>query len=188
MKLYFYYGTMGSSKTANALMTKFNMEEHGNKVLLLKPSIDTRDGETIIRSRAGLEAESILVYPDSDIKDILSNYSGKYNGIIVDECQFLTEAQIDQLRETNEPMFIMCYGLKTDYMGKLFEGSKRLLEVSDSIREIKSMCPCGKKAIMNARYDKNGNIIYNGGQIDIGGDDMYRALCYDCWKKGKVSL
>lgn len=188
MKLYFYYGVMGSSKTANALMTKFNMEEHGKSVVLLKPSIDNRDGEKIIKSRVGVEAEALLVHLDSKISDVLKQYKKKYDVIIVDEAQFLTESQVDQLRETTDAMFIMCYGLKTDYMGKLFEGSKRLIELSDSIREIKSMCPCGKKAIMNARYDKDGNIIYEGGQINIGGDDMYKALCYDCWKKGKVNI
>ncbi len=184
MKMYYYYGVMGCSKTANALMAKFNFEEHGKKVLLIKPSIDDRDGKTLVKSRAGLSSEAVVIKPSESVKQVLQSLDTKYEIIIVDECQFLTEAQVDELRcMGNELMSVMCYGLKTDYMGKLFEGSKRLLEVADSFREIKSMCHCGKKAVMNARY-RNGKIIYEGEQIDIGGNDKYKALCFDCWNNG----
>lgn len=186
MKLYYYYGVMGSSKTANALMTKFNMEEHGRKVFLLKSSLDNRDGKSIIKSRAGLSAEAELVHPDTDIKELYQLKAKDCDVIIIDEVQFLSANQIDSLRNLNNVASIMCYGLKTDYMGKLFEGSKRLLEIADSIREIKSMCPCGKKAIINARYREDGSIVYSGQQIDIGGNEKYQALCYDCWVKGKI--
>lgn len=188
MKMYFYYGVMGSSKTANALMVKFNLEEHGKRVALLKPSVDNRDGDTLIKSRIGVQSDAVLVYPDSVISDILEGYENSCDVVIVDEAQFLSKQQVDQLRDLDHIMAVMCYGLKTDYMGNLFEGSKRLLELSDSIREIKSMCPCGKKAIINARYSEDGTIIYEGNQIDIGGDDKYKSLCYDCWKKGSVNL
>lgn len=186
MKLYFYYGVMGSSKTANALMTKFSMEEHDNKVLLLKPSIDNRDGITTVKSRVGIYADALLIREDDSIKNVINNFDD-FNIIIVDEAQFLRKSQIDELRDIvdDDIASVMCYGLKTDYMGNLFEGSKRLFEIADSIREIKSLCPCGRKAIMNARYVGN-KIIYLGDRIDIGGDDKYKALCYKCWKEGNL--
>lgn len=186
MKLYFYYGVMGSSKTANALMKKFNFEEHGRKVALVKPSIDTRYGEKIVKSRMGLECEALLISREDTVLDVLGE-NHNFDIIIVDEAQFLTTSQVNELRElADNGVMVMCYGLKTDYMGKLFEGSKRLLEVCDTIREIQSMCSkCSKKAIINARY--NGDkIIYDGNQIDIGGNDKYVALCYKCWSEGKV--
>lgn len=185
MKMYFYYGVMGSSKTANALMTKFNFEEQGKKVILLKPSIDNRDGSTVVRSRIGISSNALLIEQNGKIKDTLA-CEKDYDMIVVDEAQFLTELQVNELRElVDEGVFVRCYGLKTDYMGKLFEGSKRLLEISDSIREIKSMCICGRKAIMNARV-QDGKILYSGDQIDIGGNEKYRALCYQCWKSGYI--
>lgn len=185
MKMYFYYGVMGSSKTACALMKKFSFEEKNRKVALIKPSIDNRDGDKIVKSRIGLFCEAFTVSSNESIMKIF-NSNDKFDVIIVDEAQFLTTNQVNELRKiTNNGIIVMCYGLKTDYMGNLFEGSKRLLEVSDSIREIQSMCKCGRKAIINARY--NGNkIIYNGQQIDIGGNDKYIPLCYQCWEKGII--
>ena len=185
MKMYFYYGVMGSSKTANVLMKKFNFEERGRKVVLLKPSIDNRDGETIVKSRIGLECKAVLIGKDESVKKILKDLEN-VDVVIVDEAQFLSKAQVEELRDiTNSGTLVMCYGLKTDYMCNLFEGSKRLLELSDTIRELPSMCRCGRKAIINARY--NGNeIIYHGGQIDIGGTDKYVPLCHQGWIKGKI--
>lgn len=183
--MYFYYGVMGSSKTATALMKKFSFEEKNRKVVLIKPSIDNRDGKTVVKSRIGLACEAITVSPKEKIETALANFT-PIDVIIVDEAQFLTAAQVDELRElTNTGIMVMCYGLKTDYMGKLFEGSKRLIELADSIREIQSMCKCGRKAIINARY-KDGKILYDGQQIDIGGNDKYIALCHQCWKKGSI--
>lgn len=186
MKMYYYYGVMGSSKTASALMKKFSFEEHGRKVALIKPSIDNRDGETLLKSRMGLAASAITVGPSDSIKKAIQK-NGTFDIVIVDEAQFLAKAQVDELRSiVDSGTLVMCYGLKTDYMGNLFEGSKRLLEVADTIREIPSMCICGRKAIINARY--NGEkIIYDGEQIDIGGNDKYIALCHQCWKKGKLN-
>ncbi len=186
MKMYFYYGVMGSSKTAIALMKKFSFEEHGKKVVLLKPSTDTREGRIVVKSRIGLSCEALVVSENESIMDLLMGQSG-YDIIIVDEAQFLNPSQVDELRDlTNSGIMVMCYGLKTDYMCKLFDGSKRLLEVADSIREIQSPCKCGRKAIVNAKY-QDGKIIYEGDQIDIGGNEKYTALCYQCWEKGKLS-
>jgi len=188
MKMYFYYGAMGSSKTANALMTRFSWEDKGKKVALLKPSIDNRDGVDIVKSRAGLMAQAILVYPNSKIRDVLPAPAEEYDNIIVDEAQFLTKAQVDELRDiVDKGTFVMCYGLKADFMGNLFEGSKRILELADSLREIVTMCPCGKKAIMNARYSGN-KILYEGEQVLVGGNESYIALCHRCYKKGYISL
>lgn len=184
MKMYFYYGVMGSSKTAIALMKRFNFEEHGRKVVLMKPSLDNRDGILTVKSRAGLSANAVLIDVDAKIKDVLNGLKD-VEVIIVDEAQFLSKSQVDELRYiVDHGVMVMCYGLKTDYMGNLFEGSKRILEIADTIREIPSMCECGRKAIMNARV-KNGKIIYEGSQIDVGGNDKYKALCHQCWTKDK---
>ena len=188
MKMYFYYGAMGSSKTANALMTRFSWEDKGKKVALLKPSIDNRDGVDIVKSRAGLMAKAILIYPDCKIKDVLDAPVEEYDNLIVDEAQFLSKVQVDELREiADNGTFVMCYGLKADFMGNLFEGSKRILELADSLREIVTMCPCGRKAIMNARYSGN-KILYEGEQVLVGGNESYIALCHRCYKKGTISL
>lgn len=188
MKLYFYYGAMGSSKSANALMTRFNFEDKGKKVALLKPSIDTRDGEDIIRSRAGLEAKAILIGPDKKIRDVLPESPAYYDNIIIDEAQFLTKAHVDELREiVDSGTMVMCYGLRADFQANLFEGSKRLFELADKIQEIVTMCPCGRKAIMNARY-VDGRVIYDGDQIVLGGNDCYIAMCHRCYMKGIVDV
>lgn len=183
-KLYFKYGAMGSSKTANALITKFNYEERGMKVWLIKPSIDNRDGEDIVRSRIGLEARAHIVTPDEDIYEQFKHYRD-YHVIIADECQFFTSSQIDQLRNIVDILDIpvLCFGLRTDFLTHLFEGSRRLFEIADSINEIKTICSCGNKAIVNARIDESGKVITSGGQILIGGNDFYVAMCHSCWKK-----
>ena len=186
-KLYFKYGAMGSSKTAQALITKYNYEENGLKVWLIKPSADTRDGKQILRSRIGLEAEVEVIPPDMDI---LARFDetrrGSCNVIIVDECQFLTERQIDELRaivnDRNVP--VMCFGLRTDFQTKLFPGSRRLMELADEIQEIKTMCDCGAKATVNARIDANGHIITQGAQVVLGGNDSYIAMCHKCYVRG----
>lgn len=188
MKMYFYYGAMGSSKTANALMTRFNWEDKGKKVALLKPSIDNRDGVDIVKSRAGLMANAILIYPDSTIQEVLPEPVETYDNLIVDEAQFLSKAQVEELRDiADNGTFVMCYGLKSDFMGNLFEGSKRILELADSLREIVTMCPCGKKAIMNARYS-GSRILYEGEQVVVGGNESYIALCHNCYKKGIIPM
>ena len=186
-KLYFKYGAMGSSKTAQALITKYNYEENDLSVWLLKPSADTRDGETILRSRIGLEAEVEIIPPETDVLQLFRDTRlGKCDVIIVDECQFLTQQQIDQLRsivdEHNIP--VMCFGLRTDFQTKLFPGSLRLMEVADTIQEIKTICDCGAKATVNARIDSTGHIITQGAQVVLGGNDSYIAMCHKCYIRG----
>ena len=186
-KLYFKYGAMGSSKTAQSLITKYNYEENDLSVWLLKPSADTRDGKSILRSRIGLEAEVEIVPPETDILELFrSTRLGKCDVIIVDECQFLTQEQIDQLRaivdEHNIP--VMCFGLRTDFQTKLFPGSLRLMEVADTIQEIKTICDCGAKATVNARIDSTGHIITHGAQVVLGGNDSYIAMCHKCYVRG----
>ena len=184
-KLYFKYGAMGSSKTANALITKFNYEERDMKVWLIKPSIDDRDGANIIRSRIGLEAAADVMTPDTDIFSLFEKSHNNCDVIITDECQFFTPEQIDQLRKIVDSYDIpvMCFGLRTDFLTHLFPGSRRLFEVADSITEIKTICSCGSKATVNARIDENGNVVTTGSQILIGGNDSYIAMCHKCWKK-----
>ena len=181
-KLYFKYGAMGSSKTANALITKFNYEERGMKVWLIKPSVDVRDGADVVRSRIGLSACAEIVTPEKDIFKEYEKHTDCHV-VIADECQFFTSAQIDQLRRIVDELDIpvLCYGLRTDFLTRLFEGSRRLFEVADSITEIKTICSCGKKAIVNARIDEMGKVVTEGGQILLGGNDSYVAMCHNCW-------
>lgn len=183
-KLYFKYGAMGSSKSANALITKFNYEERGMRVWLIKPSTDTRDGAGIIASRIGLSAKADIISHEESIIALLDKMSG-IDVIITDECQFFTPEQIDELREIvnfrNIP--VLCFGLRTDFMTHLFPGSRRLLEVADSITEIKTICSCGAKAIVNARIDSDGHVITSGSQVFIGGNDSYVAMCHKCWSR-----
>lgn len=182
-KLYFKYGAMGSSKTANALITKFNYEERGMRVWLIKPAMDTRDGVGTVCSRIGLSEEAYAVPREADLYETFRTQTD-YHVIIADECQFFTATQIDQLRRIVDEFDVpvLCFGLRTDFLTHLFEGSRRLFEVADSISEIKTICSCGKKAIVNARIDGDGRIVTEGGQILLGGNDSYIAMCHSCWK------
>ena len=181
-KLYFKYGAMGSSKTANALITKFNYEERGMKVWLIKPALDTRDGANAVTSRVGLTATAYAVSHDTEIFEEFSRLEG-YHVIIADECQFFTAEQIDALRRIVDKydVPVLCFGLRTDFLTHFFEGSRRLMEVADSISEIKTICSCGKKAVVNARIDEKGRVVTEGGQILLGGNDSYVAMCHSCW-------
>ena len=183
-KLYFKYGAMGSSKTAQALITKFNYEERGMSVWLIKPSTDTRDGAKMIRSRIGLTAEAEGIAPNDDIRARFDAI-GRRNVIIADECQFLTPQQVDQLRDIvdEEDVPVLCFGLRTDFLTKMFPGSARLFELADSITEIKTICECGSKATVNARIGPDGKVVTEGEQVLLGGNDTYLAMCHSCWKK-----
>ena len=186
-KLYFKYGAMGSSKTAQALITKYNYEENDLQVWLIKPSADTRDGATVLRSRIGLEAQCEVIPPEMDIEArYQESRKGSCDVIICDECQFLTPAQIDQLRQivNEEEIPVMCFGLRTDFLTKLFPGSLRLMELADEIQEIKTICDCGAKATVNARIDGNGHIVTQGAQVLLGGNDAYIAMCHKCYIRG----
>lgn len=176
---------MGSSKTAQALITKFNYEERGMKVWLIKPATDTRDGDDVIKSRIGLSHTCTAIAKDESVFDtFLNSYSG-VDVIIADECQFFTPEQIDDFRrivdECNIP--VLCFGLRTDFLTHTFPGSARLFEIADSIAEIKTICDCGTKAIVNARIDAEGRIVTKGRQVFLGGNDRYVAMCHKCWRE-----
>ena len=185
-KLYFKYGAMGSSKTAQALITKYNYEENEMQVWLLKPSADTRDGAATIRSRIGLQAECEIATPQQDIYErFRQSFAGNCDVVIVDECQFLTAQQIEQLRTivNDFSVPVLCFGLRTDFQTKLFPGSLRLMELADCIEEIKTMCDCGCKATVNARIN-DGYIVTEGEQVVLGGNDCYIAMCHRCYVQG----
>ena len=153
------------------------------RVWLIKPALDDRDGADAVRSRIGLEAQAQALAADTDIYTVFSEMKD-YHVIIADECQFFTTEQIDQLRAivNDFDVPVLCFGLRTDFLTHTFEGSHRLFEVADSITEIKTICSCGKKAIVNARIDGSGRVVTEGGQILIGGNDSYVAMCHSCWK------
>lgn len=186
-KLYFKYGTMGSSKSAQALMCKFNYEQKGMRVLLVKPAVDNRgDGaeKPKVRSRIGLVSDCETIAPNESFVSLFNNFNQNdgCDCIIVDEAQFCTEKQVNELKELTAHVPVLCYGLLTDFRCKLFEGSKRLVELADSLQEIKSVCRCGRKSIVNARFI-NGKCVDDGPVVLIGGDECYENLCYRCWKK-----
>lgn len=182
-KLYFKYGAMGSSKTAQALITKFNYEERGMKVWLIKPATDTRDGCDMLTSRIGLSSKCDPINKNDSIKELFKVKLLDTDVIISDESQFFTEKQIDELRSIvdEDGVPVICFGLRTDFLTRLFPGSKRLLELADSISEIKTICECGSKATVSARIDDAGNVITSGEQVFLGGNDTYIAMCHKCW-------
>ena len=183
-KLYFKYGAMGSSKSAQALITRFNYLEQGMTVWLIKPSTDTRDGADIIRSRIGLSCSAQIITPEQDMIEAYRD-AGAHDVIIADEAQFFTPEQIDALRTLvdTDNIPVLCFGLRTDFQTHFFPGSRRLMELADSITEIKIVCACGSKATVNARLDAQGNVVTEGSQILLGGNDSYVAMCHRCWKR-----
>lgn len=191
-KLYFRYGTMGSAKTAMLLTTAYNFEERHMRYLCMKPVIDTRDQKNVIRSRIGIERECRWIYTETDLYELCKDYFREIGGIVdwflVDEAQFLTGDQVDQLSRIVDDYGsnVICYGLRTDFQTHLFEGSKRLFEIADTIDEIKSTCSCGHKTIVNARIDQNGDIVTEGSQVEIGGDERYTAVCRKCWRNRSI--
>lgn len=178
-KLYFRYGAMGSSKTANAIMVQYNYHERGQKALLLKPRLDSRDSGSIINSRSGLGA------PCEYLENLDKLDVETYDCLIVDEAQFLTKSQVQQLVDVvdNCKIPVICYGLRTDFQGNLFEGSHWLLAWSDTLEEIKTVCWCGRKATHNARV-ADGKVVKEGTQILIGANEHYTALCRKHWSLG----
>lgn len=183
---------MSSGKSLNLLSTAYNLEDNNIQIMVLKPSLDTRDGEGVIRSRAGLERKCIMIDEDVNLykaikayRNVLASQLETLKWVIVDEAQFLTEEQVDQLSDVVDflDINVMCFGLRTDFQSHLFPGSKRLFEIADDLEEIKSSCECGeKKSSINARFDENGEIITEGSQVEIGGNDKYKAICRKCWK------
>lgn len=188
--LTFYYGPMGCSKTANALMARHNALSLNQKVWLIKPAIDTRDDkllkdgtrQSIVKSRVGIEAEAQAIGPREHI------CPPPYTGLIIcDEAQFLQSWQVDELNEFAKDFDIpvLCYGLKTDFRTNFFSGSARLFEIADRLIELETFCECGKKAVLTAKF-VDGEIVTSGNQVDIGGDEKYKAMCYVCWRNAKL--
>lgn len=178
-KLYFKYGCMNSSKSANLLMIRYNYMEQGFRVLLMKPKIDNREGASVIKSRIGIEAECMMIDRDVNILELAE--IKECDIIMVDEAQFLTAEQVDQLYELTLNINVLCFGLLTDFQQHLFEGSRRLIELSESLMEIKTVCKCGAKATVNARFSEDGRIVLEGEQVHIGGNDQYRPMCKRCY-------
>jgi thymidine kinase len=189
-KLVFYYGTMGSAKTANALITRYQYVQNGRSVWLIKPATDTRDDQgskTIIKSRIGLEAEARALQDSDNLFNVYVAHWGynKPDVIICDEAQFFTAAQIDQLRDiaTFQDIDIFCFGLRTNFITNSFSGSARLFEVADEFIKLDNICDCGRSALVNARLDASGNVITTGEDILIGGDGQYKAMCWQCYRQ-----
>ena len=194
-KLYFRYGAMGSSKSANILMVRYNYEERGQYAVLLKPRTDNRDGEDEIKSRIGLFA------PAEYVDDFLQEISKCWNvetseyiyheksvaAVLVDEAQFLSPEEVDRLSDIVDfyDIPVLCYGLRTDFLNHLFPGSRRLMEIADVIEEVPTVCWCGRRAQCNTRY-ANGKIVREGAQIMLGSNESYVALCRKHYKEGKL--
>lgn len=190
-KLYYYYGTMNSGKSLQLLATAHNFQEKKIPFIILKSEIDDRDGEDVIHSRALGDRECVTIKKTTNLYKLIvtmlnvnaAAYKPLLKWVLVDESQFLTKEQVDQLAAVVDKfdVSVMCYGLRTDFQTHLFEGSKRLFEVADTLVEIKSSCECDTKTIFNARVDKNGNIVTEGEQIEVGGDDRYVSMCRKCF-------
>ena len=180
-KLYFYYSAMNAGKTTNLLQSRHNYVERGMNTLVIKPRIDSRSGENRVRSRIGLEAEAVDVDASINLLDLVQNASETQpiDCVLVDEAQFLSSDQVDQLTEIVDALNIpvLAYGLRTDFLGALFEGSRQLLALSDELREIKTICHCGRKATMVVRFDGEGQPMHSGDQIQIGGNETYVSMC-----------
>ena len=186
-KLYFYYSAMNAGKTTNLLQSRHNYAERGMNTLVIKPRIDSRSGENRVRSRIGLEAEAVDVDTSINLLDLVKNASEAQpiHCVLVDEAQFLSTDQVDQLTEVVDALNIpvLAYGLRTDFLGALFEGSRQLLALSDELREIKTICHCGRKATMVVRLDGEGQPMHSGDQIQIGGNETYVSMCRRHFKK-----
>lgn len=190
-KLYFSYSAMNAGKSAILLQAAHNYNERGMRALLMKPATDTRAGETgQITSRVGLSAPANVFQGDTDlVAHVLASHRlAPIACVLVDEAQFLQEAQVWQLAKLADThgFPVMCYGLRTDFLGALFPGSAALLAIADSVREIRTICWCGRKASMNLRIDEAGEAVRSGVQVEIGGNDRYVALCRAHWVGGKV--
>lgn len=187
-KLEFTFGSMGSSKTAIALMKRFDLIESGFNVLLLKPSTDNRDGITIIKSRIGISAQAKTYSIEESIIGKYLDDILECDCVIVDEVQFSSKRQILELKQISEEFDkpVYTYGLRTDFQLNFFEGSSELFKYADIINGVSKTCSCGNEAIVNARYDEEG-IIYEGDQIVLGSNDKYKSLCYTCYKKGRLN-
>lgn len=184
-KLIFRYGAMGSSKTANALMVRYNYLEKGYQAYLLKPATDTRDGKDTIKSRIGLHAECEIV--SNFLQRLPDMVFDRHSVIVIDEAQFMTPEEVEAFAHIvdEHDITVICYGLMTDFQSQLFSGSKRLCELADRIEEIPTLCWCGKKAHFNMRFN-NGKVVRSGAQVMLGGNESYVPLCRKHFFEGKL--
>lgn len=191
-KLHFYYSAMNAGKTTTLLQSNYNYQERGMNTLLFIPSIDTRHALGIISSRIGLQNEAHAFEKNFDFFNFVKDHTQKQkiSCILIDEAQFLSKEQVFQLARIVDELKIptLTYGLRSDFMGEPFEGSKYLLALAEDIIEIKTICHCGRKATMNARIDENGCVLREGEQVEIGGNDRYIALCRKHYMSGESSL
>lgn len=191
-KLHFYYSAMNAGKTTTLLQSNYNYQERGMNTLLFIPSIDTRHALGIISSRIGLQNEAHAFERNFDFFNFVKNHiqKQKISCILIDEAQFLSKEQVFQLTHIVDELKIpvLAYGLRSDFMGEPFEGSKYLMALAEEITEIKTICHCGRKATMNARIDENGYVLREGEQVEIGGNDRYIALCRKHYMSGESSL
>ena len=187
-KLYFYYSAMNAGKTTTLLQSAHNYRERGMRTLILTPRLDHRAGSGVVASRIGLRAEGVGFDRDTDLQRLVERdiaVAGKLDCVLVDEAQFLTRAQVWQLSEVVDALRIpvLCYGLRTDFRGELFEGSQYLLAWADEMQEIKTICHSGKKATMTVRVDEHGHAVKDGPQVEIGGNDRYVSVSRAEFKK-----
>jgi len=180
-KLYFYYSSMNAGKSTALLQSSYNYKERGMRTLVLAPDLDDRYGSGKVTSRIGIEAEAVTFRPADDLLALVESSCDPepINCVLIDEAQFLTKQQVFQLGEVTDKLNIpvLAYGLRTDFRGEPFEGSKYLLAWSDNLKELKAICHCGSKATMVVRFDENGVAIREGSQIEIGGNDRYVSMC-----------
>lgn len=191
-KLHFYYSAMNAGKTTTLLQSNYNYQERGMNTLLFIPSIDTRHALGIISSRIGLQNEAHAFEKNFNFFTFVKDHTQKQkiSCILIDEAQFLNKEQVFQLTRIVDELKIpaLAYGLRSDFMGEPFEGSKYLMALAEEITEIKTICHCGRKATMNARIDENGCVLREGEQVEIGGNDRYIALCRKHYMSGESSL
>lgn len=180
-KLYFYYSSMNAGKSTALLQSSYNYHERGMRTLLLAPELDNRYGAGKVTSRIGIEADATTFRNEDDLFEVIEQrlVNEPVHCVLIDEAQFLTKDQVFQLSEITDKLNIpvLAYGLRTDFQGEPFEGSKYLLAWSDNLKELKAICHCGSKATMVVRFDENGNAITEGSQIEIGGNDRYVSMC-----------
>lgn len=180
-KLYFYYAAMNAGKSTQLLQSAFNYAERGMRTLLFTAAVHDRSGHGVIDSRIGLKAEAMPFERHTDLHaDVFDAcQASMIDCVLIDEAQFLTRPQVLQLARVCDEMVVpvLCYGLRTDFLGQLFEGSAALLALADVLSEIKTVCACGRKATMNLRIDEHGRAVTHGDQIGIGGNDRYVVLC-----------
>jgi thymidine kinase len=186
-KLYFYYSSMNAGKSTALLQSSYNYKERGMRTLVLAPNLDDRYGSGKVTSRIGIEAEAVTFLPEDDLFSVVESACKPepLSCVLIDEAQFLTKEQVFQLSDVTDELNIpvLAYGLRTDFRGEPFEGSKYLLAWSDNLKELKAICHCGSKATMVVRFDENGVAVREGSQIEIGGNDRYVSMCRKHFKE-----